>query len=168
MDLYGHALCSTLTASSLAATLITIICVVLTLKVNALKEANVGWISAVVLLVVVLLIPTIIIWRQPQSNARLNFKVSAASGSLLSPSLWTRGWCRICQGLLLGFHHPEMPRAWSHSSVRRSPWSGSTQVAEHLQPQLGPSGTADVAPLVPCRYLSSRSCRSSASSLTSC
>lgn len=167
MDLYSHTLCSTLTASSLAATLITIICVVLTLKVNALKEANVGWISAVVLLVVVLLVPTIIIWRQPQSNARLNFKVSAASGSLLSPSLWTRGWCRICQGLLLGFHHPEMPRAWSHSSVRRSPWSGSTQVAEHLQPQLG-LGMADVAPLVPCRYLSSRSCRSSASSLTSC
>lgn len=122
VGLYSHALCSTVTASSLAATLITVICVVLTLKVNALKEADVGWISALVLLVVALLIPTIIIWRQPQSNARLNFKVSAASGSLLSTSLWTQGWCRICQDLLLGFYRPEMSRAWRHSSPRRSPW----------------------------------------------
>uniref|UniRef100_A0A8B9D7J1 Solute carrier family 7 member 3 n=1 Tax=Anser cygnoides TaxID=8845 RepID=A0A8B9D7J1_ANSCY len=107
---------------SVIATLITVICVVLTLKVNALKEADVGWISALVLLVVALLIPTIIIWRQPQSNARLNFKVSAASGSLLSTSLWTQGWCRICQDLLLGFYRPEMSRAWRHSSPRHSPW----------------------------------------------
>ncbi|XP_074962985.1 cationic amino acid transporter 3 isoform X1 [Phalacrocorax aristotelis] len=60
---------------SVIAALIMVICVVLTLKVTALKDANVGWITALVLLFVALLIPTIIIWRQPQSNARLNFKV---------------------------------------------------------------------------------------------
>ncbi|NXB19331.1 CTR1 protein, partial [Rhagologus leucostigma] len=57
------------------ATLIIVICVVLTLNVAALKDANVGCIVALVLLLVALLILTIIIWRQPQSNARLNFKV---------------------------------------------------------------------------------------------
>ncbi|XP_054694973.1 cationic amino acid transporter 3 isoform X2 [Grus americana] len=60
---------------SVIATLITVICVVLTLKVTALKDANVGWIVALVVLLVALLIPTIIVWMQPQSNARLNFKV---------------------------------------------------------------------------------------------
>ncbi|NWS76824.1 CTR3 protein, partial [Crotophaga sulcirostris] len=60
---------------SVIATLITVICVVLTLKVTALKDANVGWILALVLLLVTLLIPIIIVWRQPQSNVRLNFKV---------------------------------------------------------------------------------------------
>ncbi|NXA70607.1 CTR1 protein, partial [Mohoua ochrocephala] len=57
------------------ATLITIICVVLTLNVAALKEASVGYVVVLVLLLVALLILTIIIWRQPQSNAQLNFKV---------------------------------------------------------------------------------------------
>ncbi|NXI02866.1 CTR1 protein, partial [Pachycephala philippinensis] len=57
------------------AALITVICVVLTLNMAALKEANVGSVVALVLLLVALLILTIIIWRQPQSNARLNFKV---------------------------------------------------------------------------------------------
>ncbi|XP_075576979.1 cationic amino acid transporter 3 isoform X2 [Pelecanus crispus] len=60
---------------SVIATLITVICVVLTLKVTALKDASVGWIMVLVLLLVALLIPTIIVWRQPQSNVRLNFKV---------------------------------------------------------------------------------------------
>lgn len=87
-------LCSMVMGSSLAAVLVTIICVVLTLKVKALKEANITWILVLVLLLVALLIPTIIVWRQPQSNARLNFKVSAASKS--SAPLCTHGWCRIC------------------------------------------------------------------------
>ncbi|NXL26866.1 CTR3 protein, partial [Glaucidium brasilianum] len=60
---------------SVIATLITVICVVLTLEMTALKDASVGWIVLLVLLLVVLLISTIIIWRQPQSNVRLNFKV---------------------------------------------------------------------------------------------
>ncbi|NXV77620.1 CTR3 protein, partial [Atlantisia rogersi] len=60
---------------SVIVTLITVICVILTFKVTALKDINVGWIVVLVLLLVALLIPTIIVWRQPQSNARLNFKV---------------------------------------------------------------------------------------------
>ncbi|XP_032847720.1 cationic amino acid transporter 3 [Tyto alba] len=60
---------------SIIATLITVTCMVLTLKVTALKDGSVGWIVFLVLLLVALLIPTIIVWRQPQSNARLNFKV---------------------------------------------------------------------------------------------
>ncbi|KAF4794397.1 High affinity cationic amino acid transporter 1 [Turdus rufiventris] len=57
------------------AAVITILCVVLTYNVAALKDASVGCVVAVVLLLVALLFLTIIIWRQPQSNARLNFKV---------------------------------------------------------------------------------------------
>lgn len=83
--------CSLLTAPSIAAALITVICVVLTLKVTALKNANVGWITALVLLLVALLIPTIIVWRQPQSDARLNFKVSAAPHGLVSAPPWAPG-----------------------------------------------------------------------------
>lgn len=68
--------CSPTTTSSLAAVLITVICVVLTLNVVALRDASVDCVVALVLLLVALLIFIIIIWRQPQSNARLNFKVS--------------------------------------------------------------------------------------------
>jgi len=79
--------------SSLAAALVTAICVVLTVGANALKEGSEVCILVLVLLLVALLIVTIIIWRQPQSNVRLNFKVSAASKS--SAPLCTQGWCRI-------------------------------------------------------------------------
>uniref|UniRef100_A0A8B9D6S0 Solute carrier family 7 member 3 n=1 Tax=Anser cygnoides TaxID=8845 RepID=A0A8B9D6S0_ANSCY len=97
---------------SVIATLITVICVVLTLKVNALKEADVGWISALVLLVVALLIPTIIIWRQPQSNARLNFKVpflpllpliSIFVNILLMVQLSAGTWARFAVWMAVGF-----------------------------------------------------------------
>ena len=83
--------CSPPTALSLAATLITVICVVLTLKVSALKDASVGWITVLVLLLVALLIPIVIIWSQPQSNARLHFKVSAAPSSSASAPLRVPG-----------------------------------------------------------------------------
>jgi len=79
--------------SSLAAALVTAICVVLTVGANALKEGSEVCILGLVVLLVALLIVTIIIWRQPQSNVRLNFKVSAASKS--SAPLCTQGWCRI-------------------------------------------------------------------------
>uniref|UniRef100_A0A8V5GXU4 Uncharacterized protein n=1 Tax=Melopsittacus undulatus TaxID=13146 RepID=A0A8V5GXU4_MELUD len=86
-----------LTAPSLAATLITVICVVLTLKVSALKDGSTGCIVALALLIAALLIPTIIIWRQPQSNARLNFKVSAVPSSSAPP--WALAGFRPLQGL---------------------------------------------------------------------
>ncbi|XP_075018214.1 cationic amino acid transporter 3 [Calonectris borealis] len=97
---------------SVIATLITVICVVLTLKVTALKDASVGWIAALVLLLVALLIPTIIIWRQPQSNARLNFKVpflpllpifSIFINILLMVQLSAGTWVRFAIWMAVGF-----------------------------------------------------------------
>lgn len=82
----GPRACSPLTAPSLAAALIVVICVVLTLKVTSLRDASVGWIVTLVLLLVALVIPIVVVWRQPQSNARLNFKVSATpSSSVFAP-----------------------------------------------------------------------------------
>ncbi|NXL57957.1 CTR3 protein, partial [Chordeiles acutipennis] len=97
---------------SIIATLITVICVVLTLKVTALKNASVGWITALVLLLVALLIPTIIVWRQPQSNARLNFKVpflpllpifSIFVNILLMVQLSPGTWVRFAIWMAVGF-----------------------------------------------------------------
>lgn len=97
---------------SVVATLITVICVVLTLKVTALKEASVGWIVALVLLLMALLIPTIIVWRQPQSNARLNFKVpflpllpifSIFVNILLMVQLSASTWVRFAIWMAVGF-----------------------------------------------------------------
>ncbi|XP_009329948.1 PREDICTED: cationic amino acid transporter 3 [Pygoscelis adeliae] len=97
---------------SVIATLITVICVVLTLKVTALKDASVGWIAALVLLLVALLIPTIIVWRQPQSNARLNFKVpflpllpifSIFINILLMVQLSAGTWVRFAIWMAVGF-----------------------------------------------------------------
>ncbi|NWQ86719.1 CTR3 protein, partial [Burhinus bistriatus] len=97
---------------SVIATLITVICVVLTLKVNALKDASVGWIVVLVLLLIALLIPTIIVWRQPQSNARLNFKVpflpllpifSIFVNILLMVQLSAGTWVRFAIWMAMGF-----------------------------------------------------------------
>ncbi|XP_062468809.1 cationic amino acid transporter 3 isoform X1 [Pezoporus occidentalis] len=97
---------------SLIATLITIICVVLTLEVSALKAGSVGCIAALALLIAALLIPTIIIWRQPQSNARLNFKVpflpllpifSIFVNILLMVQLSAGTWVRFAVWMAVGF-----------------------------------------------------------------
>ncbi|NXT59698.1 CTR3 protein, partial [Pluvianellus socialis] len=97
---------------SVIATLITVICVVLTLKVNALKDASVGWIVALVLLLVALLVPTVIVWRQPQSNVRLNFKVpflpllpicSIFINILLMVQLSATTWMLFAIWMALGF-----------------------------------------------------------------
>ncbi|KAK4810356.1 hypothetical protein QYF61_019275 [Mycteria americana] len=97
---------------SVIATLITLICVVLTLKVTALKDASVGWIASLVLLLVALLIPTIIVWRQPQSNTRLNFKVpflpllpifSIFINILLMVQLSAGTWVRFAIWMAVGF-----------------------------------------------------------------
>ncbi|NXU23413.1 CTR3 protein, partial [Thalassarche chlororhynchos] len=97
---------------SVIAALITVICVVLTLKVTALKDASVGWITALVLLLMALLIPTIIVWRQPQSNTRLNFKVpflpllpifSIFINILLMVQLSAGTWVRFAIWMAVGF-----------------------------------------------------------------
>uniref|UniRef100_A0A8D2M3X6 Solute carrier family 7 member 3 n=1 Tax=Zonotrichia albicollis TaxID=44394 RepID=A0A8D2M3X6_ZONAL len=94
------------------AALITVICVVLTLNMDALKDANVGSVVLLVLLLVALLIFTIIIWRQPQSNARLNFKVpllplvpilSTFINILLMVQLEKGTWARFAVCMVVGF-----------------------------------------------------------------
>ncbi|XP_054145703.1 cationic amino acid transporter 3 isoform X3 [Melozone crissalis] len=94
------------------AALITVICVVLTLNKDALKDANVGSVVLLVLLLVALLIFTIIIWRQPQSNARLNFKVpflplvpilSTFINILLMVQLDKGTWARFAVCMVVGF-----------------------------------------------------------------
>ncbi|NXC35921.1 CTR3 protein, partial [Campylorhamphus procurvoides] len=97
---------------SVIATVITVLCVFLTFSVAALKDASAGYIVALVLLLVALLIPTIIIWRQPQSNARLNFKVpflpllpifSIFVNILLMVQLSAGTWARFAVWMVLGF-----------------------------------------------------------------
>lgn len=94
------------------AAVITILCMVLTYNVAALKDASVGCVVAVVLLLVALLILTIIIWRQPQSNARLNFKVpflpllpicSTFVNILLMVKLSAGTWARFAICMVVGF-----------------------------------------------------------------
>ncbi|XP_057888807.1 cationic amino acid transporter 3 isoform X2 [Melospiza georgiana] len=94
------------------AALITVICVVLTLNMDALKDASVGSVVLLVLLLVALLIFTIIIWRQPQSNARLNFKVpflplvpilSTFINILLMVQLDKGTWARFAVCMVVGF-----------------------------------------------------------------
>ncbi|XP_017674826.1 PREDICTED: cationic amino acid transporter 3 [Lepidothrix coronata] len=97
---------------SVIATVVTGLCVFLTFSVAALKDTNVGCIVVLVLLLVSLLIPTIIIWRQPQSNARLNFKVpflpllpifSIFVNILLMVQLSPGTWIRFAIWMVLGF-----------------------------------------------------------------
>ncbi|NXM53099.1 CTR3 protein, partial [Illadopsis cleaveri] len=94
------------------AALITVICVVLTLNVAALKDGSVASILPLVLLLVALLIFTIIIWRQPQSNAQLNFKVrflpllpifSTFVNILLMVQLSAGTWVRFAVCTVVGF-----------------------------------------------------------------
>ncbi|NWS12411.1 CTR3 protein, partial [Pachyramphus minor] len=97
---------------SVIATVVTGLCVFLTFSVAALKDANVGCIVVLVLLLVALLVPTIIIWRQPQSNARLNFKVpflpflpifSIFVNILLMVQLSPGTWARFAIWMVVGF-----------------------------------------------------------------
>ncbi|NXM04397.1 CTR3 protein, partial [Tyrannus savana] len=88
------------------------LCVFLTFSVAALKDTSVGCIVILVLLLVALLIPTVIIWRQPQSNARLNFKVpflpflpifSIFVNILLMVQLSPGTWVRFAIWMVVGF-----------------------------------------------------------------
>nr|XP_048719167.1 cationic amino acid transporter 3 isoform X2 [Caretta caretta] len=54
---------------------ITILCLLLAQGMDDLLEGSVGWILGCMVLLVLILLSTIIVWRQPQSNTRLTFKV---------------------------------------------------------------------------------------------
>ncbi|XP_062440926.1 cationic amino acid transporter 3 isoform X2 [Rhea pennata] len=97
---------------SILAALITVVCVVLTVKVDALKAASAGSVAGLALLLVALLVPTVIVWRQPQSSARLNFKVpflpllplfSMFVNILLMVQLSAGTWVRFAVWMAVGF-----------------------------------------------------------------
>uniref|UniRef100_A0A8C3HUS1 Solute carrier family 7 member 3 n=1 Tax=Chrysemys picta bellii TaxID=8478 RepID=A0A8C3HUS1_CHRPI len=54
---------------------ITILCLVLAQRMDSLLEGSVFWIVVCMVVLVLILLCTIVVWRQPQSNARLTFKV---------------------------------------------------------------------------------------------
>ncbi|XP_077163560.1 cationic amino acid transporter 3 [Paroedura picta] len=56
---------------------ITVLCGILAHEREALMKGNIGWTVACALLLSILLVTTIIIWRQPESKKRLTFKVPA-------------------------------------------------------------------------------------------
>ncbi|NXP26223.1 CTR3 protein, partial [Scytalopus superciliaris] len=97
---------------SIIVMVVTVLCVFLTFSVAALKDASAGYIVVLVLFLVALLIPTVIIWRQPQSSARLNFKVpflpllpifSIFVNILLMVQLSGGTWARFAICMVLGF-----------------------------------------------------------------
>ncbi|NWR27449.1 CTR3 protein, partial [Tachuris rubrigastra] len=108
----AHSGCIVYVCGSVIAAVVTVFCVFLSLNVAALKDTNVGCIVVLVLFLVALLIPTIIIWRQPQSNARLNFKVpflpflpifSIFVNILLMVQLSAGTWVRFAIWMVVGF-----------------------------------------------------------------
>lgn len=123
-----------------------------------------------------------------QRTVKLQSECSPLHLDVCTPMDSVRTWA--LQGLpaLAARQSPGKPRALKHISLRCNPQCGSAWVlwaalwtptgcgregvlslaGSILEPSLVPQGTADTALLVPCRYLSSHSCQSSASSLTSC
>lgn len=91
---------STSPAVSLAAVLITILCVVLAQTMDLLLSGNAICIAVCIVLIAIILVPTIIIWRQPESSARLTFKVSAARVCLVSAAAAART-AGLCHALLV-------------------------------------------------------------------
>ncbi|NXK60998.1 CTR1 protein, partial [Sylvietta virens] len=120
--------------------LITVICVVLRLNVAALKEGSVGCVVALVLLLVALLFFTIIIWRQPQSNARLNFKVpflpllpifSTFVNILLMVQLSPDTWARFAVCTVLGFIIYFTYGIWNSVEGKNAETAGATERPLH-------------------------------------
>ncbi|XP_019391906.1 PREDICTED: cationic amino acid transporter 3 [Crocodylus porosus] len=99
-------------STSVIAVLITILCVVLAQTMDLLLSGSVIWITVCVVLVAIILVPTIIIWRQPESNARLTFKVpglpllplfSIFINVYLMMQLSPGTWARFGVWMLIGF-----------------------------------------------------------------
>lgn len=73
----SHGLFFDLSPSCVAAVVFTALCVVLALKGDEIVNGELQYVIPAVLLAVLSFICGIIIWRQPQSNESLNFKVRA-------------------------------------------------------------------------------------------
>ncbi|XP_038272531.1 cationic amino acid transporter 3 [Dermochelys coriacea] len=91
---------------------ITILCLVLAQRMDYLLEGSVGWILGCMVLLVLILLFTIIVWRQPQSNAQLTFKVpflpllplfSIFVNVYLMMQLSAGTWARFAVWMAIGF-----------------------------------------------------------------
>ncbi|XP_024059538.1 cationic amino acid transporter 3 [Terrapene carolina triunguis] len=91
---------------------ITILCLVLAQRMDSLLEGSVGWIVVCMVLLGLILLFTIIVWRQPQSNARLTFKVpflpllplfSIFVNIYLMMQMSAGTWARFAVWMVIGF-----------------------------------------------------------------
>ncbi|XP_075773756.1 cationic amino acid transporter 3 [Pelodiscus sinensis] len=99
-------------STAAAALGITILCLLLAQKMDSIVAGSGGWITACALLLALILLPTIVIWRQPQSNARLSFKVpclpllplfSIFVNVYLMMQLSAGTWARFAVWMAVGF-----------------------------------------------------------------
>ncbi|CAM4603728.1 unnamed protein product [Lepidochelys olivacea] len=91
---------------------ITILCLLLAQGMDDLLEGSVGWILGCMVLLVLILLSTVIVWRQPQSNTRLTFKVpflpllplfSIFVNVYLMMQLSAGTWARFAVWMVIGF-----------------------------------------------------------------
>ncbi|XP_039345016.1 cationic amino acid transporter 3 [Mauremys reevesii] len=91
---------------------ITILCLILAQRMDSLLEGSVGWIVLCIGILVLILLSTIIVWRQPQSNARLTFKVpflpllplfSIFVNVYLMMQMSAGTWARFAVWMVIGF-----------------------------------------------------------------
>uniref|UniRef100_A0A8C8RXE2 Solute carrier family 7 member 3 n=1 Tax=Pelusios castaneus TaxID=367368 RepID=A0A8C8RXE2_9SAUR len=99
-------------ATSLLALLVTILCLILAQTMDSLLAGSVLWITVCVLLLGMILLSTIVVWRQPQSDTRLTFKVpflpllplfSVFVNVYLMMQLDAGTWARFGVWMLIGF-----------------------------------------------------------------
>ncbi|XP_061454975.1 cationic amino acid transporter 3 isoform X1 [Rhineura floridana] len=99
-------------SSTVISVAITALCGILAQQSAALMRRSVGWVIASVLLLAILLIGTIIIWRQPESKTRLSFKVpglpllplfSILVNIYLMMQLDAGTWARFAVWMAIGF-----------------------------------------------------------------
>ncbi|XP_065413469.1 cationic amino acid transporter 3 [Chrysemys picta bellii] len=91
---------------------ITILCLVLAQRMDSLLEGSVFWIVVCMVVLVLILLCTIVVWRQPQSNARLTFKVpflpllplfSIFVNIYLMMQMSAGTWARFAVWMVIGF-----------------------------------------------------------------
>ncbi|XP_032993021.1 cationic amino acid transporter 3 isoform X1 [Lacerta agilis] len=99
-------------SSTVVSLMITTLCGILAQQSAALLQRSIGWVVACVVLLVVSLVGTIIIWRQPESKTRLTFKVpglpllplfSILVNIYLMMKLDAGTWARFAVWMAIGF-----------------------------------------------------------------